>query len=173
MATLPSAVERARAKFMGKLQKMSLFLLRVSLGGLYFYAGITKVMTPNWSAARYLQGAKTFTWFYQALLGSSLMPLVNFLNEWGLTLLGVSLILGIFVRLSSWLGIILMFLYYFVVLQFPYVAPHSFIVDDHIIYSAGLLVLIAFSAGRIWGLDSWCAKLPICAKYPKLRKIIG
>ena len=39
-------------------QKISLFFLRVFLGGLFFYAGITKVLDPSWTAAGYLKGAK-------------------------------------------------------------------------------------------------------------------
>ena len=51
-----------------------------------------------------LKGAKAFTWFFQMLLDPSVLPIVNFINKWGLTLLGISLILGLFVRFSSPLG---------------------------------------------------------------------
>ena len=119
------------------------------------YAGITKVLNPQWSADGYLKGAKTFAGLYQWLLSPGILPVANFVNEWGLTLLGVSLILGIFVRLSSVLGAVLMLLYYFPVLVFPYAGEHSYIVDDHIIYAFVLLFLAAMRAGRIWGLDAW------------------
>src|SRR3989344_2924343 len=94
-------------------QKLSLFLLRVSVGWLMFYAGITKTLNPEWSAEGYLRSAKTFSGFYTMLADSSFLPLINFVNEWGLTFLGASLILGIFVRLASIGGIVLMLLYYF------------------------------------------------------------
>lgn len=158
---------------MTKFEKISLLLLRVSTGWLMFYAGITKVLNPDWSAAGYLQGAKTFAGFYQWLLQPNILPVINFINEWGLTLLGVSLILGIFVRLSSVLGAALMMLYYFPVLTFPYISQHSFIIDEHIIYALVLLLFAAIGAGRYYGLDSWCASLPICSKFPGLRKLIG
>src|SRR3990167_4727620 len=120
---------------MTKAQKIFLFLLRISLGWLFFYAGITKVLNPAWSAAGYLKGAKTFVGFYQWLLDPAILPWLNLVNEWGLTLLGVSLIFGVFVRLSSVLGAVLMLLYYFEILDFPYPNAHSFIVDEHIIYA--------------------------------------
>ncbi|MEK7098213.1 MAG: hypothetical protein AAB906_05185, partial [Patescibacteria group bacterium] len=60
---------------MTQFQKISLFLLRISLGWLFFWAGITKVLNPTWSAAGYLQGAKTFADFYQWLATPSLLPL--------------------------------------------------------------------------------------------------
>ncbi|MEK7133249.1 MAG: DoxX family membrane protein, partial [Patescibacteria group bacterium] len=89
---------------MTKFQKLSLFFLRISLGWLMFYAGIAKILNPEWSAAGYLKSAKTFVGFYQWLASPGVLPIINFLNEWGLTILGVSLILGIGVRLSSILG---------------------------------------------------------------------
>lgn len=157
---------------MNKLQRASLFLLRVSLGVMFFYAGITKVLDPNWSAGGYLKGAKAFGWLYGWLTSGSVLPVVNFVNEWGLTLLGASLILGVFVRLSSKLGAVLMLLYY-LPLGFPYPNAHAFIVDEHIIYIAALLVLANFRAGRIWGLENWCSGLPICEKFPRLREWLG
>src|SRR3989344_687497 len=134
---------------MNIFQKASIFLLRVSIGWMFFWAGITKVLDPNWSAAGYLAGAKTFTSFYQWLLTSDMLPLTNLMNEWGLTLLGFALILGVFVRLSSVLGAVLMLLYYFPILQFPYPNAHAFLVDEHIIYIGSLLVLCSVRAGRI------------------------
>jgi thiosulfate dehydrogenase [quinone] large subunit len=71
---------------------------------------------------------------------------VNFVNEWGLTLLGISLILGIGVRFSSALGVVLMLLYYFPILKFPYPNPHSYLIDNPTIYG---LVLVFFAASKI------------------------
>lgn len=158
---------------MTQFQKISLFLLRISMGWLMFYAGITKLLDPQWSAAGYLRGAKTFAGFYAWFLQPNVLPIVNFVNEWGLTLLGASLILGIAVRLSSLLGTVLMLLYYFPVLQFPYIPPHSYLVDDHIIDALVLLFLAAIRAGRAWGLERWCSNLPICSKFPRLREWLG
>ena len=144
---------------MTTFQKFSLFLLRVATGWFFFYAGITKVLNPNWSAAGYMKGAKTFVWFYQCLLQPNILPVINFVNEWGLTLLGASLILGIFVRLSSILGIALMVLYYLPVLEFPYIGKSSYIVDDHIIYALILLYFSVIGAGKYLGFDGWMKKL--------------
>jgi len=139
---------------MTNIQKYSLFFLRISLGWLFFYAGITKVLNPEWSAAGYLKGAKTFAPFYQWLLTPSVLPAIDFLNEWGLTLIGVSLILGVFVRWGSYAGILLMVLYYLPILQFPKVGDHSYIVDEHIIYIFAFLALVGFDAGKTWGLEN-------------------
>ncbi|MBI2506838.1 MAG: hypothetical protein HYW00_01740 [Candidatus Colwellbacteria bacterium] len=78
--------------------------------------------------------------------------MTNLLNEGGLTLIGAALILGIFVRLASLAGVVVMLLYYFPIVQFPRV-EHGFIVDEHIIYALALLVLSTSRAGKIWGLE--------------------
>lgn len=158
---------------MNQFQRISLFLLRISLGWFFFYAGITKLLNPDWTSKGYLSGAKTFSFFYQWLTNYGIIQVVDFLNEWGLTLLGISLILGVVVRLSSYLGILLMFLYYIPILDFPYPNTHSFIVDEHIIYIFALLVLAASRSGSIWGLETWCASLPLCKRFPKLRAFLG
>lgn len=152
---------------------MSLFLLRISLGWLFFYAGITKVLDPAWSAEGYLKGAKLFAPFYNWLLQPGILPTTNFINEWGLTLIGVSLVLGVAVRLSSVLGGLMMLLYYFPILDFPYPNPHSYIVDEHVVYIFALMVLGSLKAGRYWGLENWCSNLPICSKFPRLRSWVG
>ncbi len=157
---------------MARNPKIFLFISRIALGWLFFYAGITKILNSEWSAAGYLKSAKTFGGFYSWLAGSDFLAITNFLNEWGLTLIGAALILGVFVRLSSVLGALMMLLYYFPGLEFPYV-EHGFLIDEHIVYASILLVFANFKAGRVWGLENWCSNLPICSKFPKLRNLLG
>lgn len=152
--------------------RIVLVLLRLALGWLMFYAGITKVLDPAWSAAGYLRSAKTFSGLFQWLASPANIGWVNVVNEWGLTLLGVSLILGIGVRLSGVLGALLMLLYYFPALEFPHV-EHGYLVDEHIIYALVLLYFAAVRAGRTFGLEEWCAGLPICRRFPKIRALFG
>ena len=109
---------------MSPSQKLFLFLTRISLGWLFFYSGITKVLAPAWSAEGYLKGAKMLAPFYNWLLQPNILPVTNFLNEWGLTLIGAALILGVVVRLSAVLGALIMLLYY-IPLGFPFPNPNS------------------------------------------------
>ncbi len=157
---------------MTRSEKVSLFLLRVSLGWLFFYSGITKILNPEWTSLKYLQGAKMFTGFFSWMTQPSVLSVIDFMNEWGQLLLGISLILGIVIRLSTTLGAILMALYYSA-LPFPYPNPQSFIVDQHIIYALVMIYLGAVRAGRAYGLEIWCSNLPICSKFPRLRKFLG
>lgn len=135
-----------------KTKDVFLLLLRLALGWLFLYAGLTKVLDPSWSAAGYLGSATTFSGVYAWLASDGILPVVNFVNQWGLTLLGASLILGGLVRVSAPLGALLMLLYYFPVLDFPMVG-YGFLVDEHLVYALALLLLGALEAGQNWGLD--------------------
>lgn len=148
-------------------------VLRIAFGWIFLYAGLTKVLDPAWTAEGYLNSAKTLTGLYGWLASADALPYVDALNSWGLTLLGVSLILGLFVRLSSSLGVVLMALYYLPIFDFPFVGKNFFLVDDHVIYILLLILLVQIRAGRFWGLDKWCSRLPLCAKFPRLRDALG
>lgn len=155
---------------MSAFQNIALVSLRLSLGWMMFYAGITKVLNPEWSAAGFLANASTFPELYAWFARPEILPYTDFLNEWGLTAVGVALILGVGVRLSSMLGVAFMLLYYFPSLEFPYI-ERSYLIDSHIIYAAGFLVLAAYSAGSVWGAGRWFANLPLIRRSSFLRAL--
>ena len=134
-------------------QKVSLFALRVAIGIMFLYAGISKLLVDGWSAASYLNSAQTFSGLYHWFASSGNIGWVNFVNIWGAILIGVGLIFGVATRWASWAGILIMVLYYFPVLNFPYVAEHSYLVDEHIIYILALSVILSLHAGRYIGID--------------------
>jgi thiosulfate dehydrogenase [quinone] large subunit len=158
---------------MEKSQRIMLVLLRLGFGWLFLYAGATKVLNPAWSAAGYLKSAHTFTGLYEWLASPAILPLTNILNEWGQVLIGLALIIGIGVPVAAFAGALMMLLYYFPILQFPYPNAHSFLVDEHIIYILGLLLLAAFRAGSVWGLASSAWVRGMAARHPNLAKYIG
>lgn len=156
---------------MNKKNKLWLAAVRISMGWLMFYAGITKVLDPEWSAAGYARSSNTFPALYEWFASSANIDWINFVNKWGLTLLGISLILGIGVRLSSTLGAVLMMFYYLPALDFPHV-EHGYLVDDHIIYALILAYFASVRAGRVYGLEEWFSK-NFLKKYPKLQQYWG
>ena len=131
-----------------------LIALRLAIGCIFFYSGITKIFDSQWSALGYLQNANTFSGFYNWLASPFNIGWVNFLNEWGLTLIGLSLILGLWVRTASYFGILIMLLYYFPVLNFPFVGDHSFLIDEHIIYALSLWFIDQSGVGKILSLEN-------------------
>lgn len=138
---------------MTKPQKIALVLLRITLGFLFLYAGIAKLIDPAWTSGGYLMGAQTLAGFYQWLASPENIAWVDMVNKWALFLIGATIIVGAFTRCASILASLLMALYYIPTLKFPYAGTHAYIIDEHIIYIAGFLVLIAFNAGIHWGID--------------------
>ncbi len=149
---------------MGHKDRLFLLLLRFGMGWLFLYAGISKIVNPDWTAEAYLKGAKMLTVVYGWFALPDNIGWVNFVNEWGLTLIGVSLIVGVAVRYSSYFGILLMILYYFPVLDFPYAGGRFFLVNEHFIYALVLLLFIGVRAGELWGVDRYLKRHHILVK---------
>ena len=135
---------------MNKNVTMAATLLRLLLGWFMFVDGLQILLTPHWSAASFLLGAKNFPAFYAWFAMASNSWWVNPLNSWGITLIGVALLLGVGVRLASWTGAILMILYYFPHYTLPWV-PNGFIVEEHIIYAAAFVLIAVFPAAQSFG----------------------
>ncbi len=141
-------------------QTSFLVTLRTLIGWHFLYEGLVKLANPDWSSAGYLLDSKGFmSGLFQSLTySSSVLHTVDFLNEWGLILIGLGLILGLFTRFSTFLGIILLALYYlshppFPGLTFSVPSEGSYlIVNKTLIELAALLVLYVFPT-RI-GLDA-------------------
>ena len=96
-------------------KRLFITILRTAIGWHFLYEGITKLIAPNWSAYNYLAGSSSFmSSFYHWLAASDvMMKVVDFMNVWGLILIGLALFLGIFIRWAAAAGILLLALYYF------------------------------------------------------------
>ena len=129
-----------------RFREYTILLLRISIGWLIFYAGITKILTPGWSTKQFLLSSTFLNSFFSAMAGN---VVVDWLVMLGLTLIGLSLLFGLFVKISSLMGIIMMILFYL-----PYYPPKHGLVDEHVIYIMVFLVLIGLNAGKIYGLES-------------------
>lgn len=94
--------------------KWVITLFRVAIGWHFLYEGISKLAEKDWTAAGYLTNATgPFSGFYQWMGSSSLLPVIDFLNVYGLILIGLALFLGIALRIAACSGILLLALYYF------------------------------------------------------------
>lgn len=153
-------------------QQITLLVFRLMLGFMMFYAGMSKILDPSWSPFGYLARAKTFPEFYALFLDPAVISYTTLLNEWGLTLVGLALMLGIGTRIASVCGILFMMLYYFPVLAFPYIGEHSFIIDEHLIYAAGFALLITFRAGMVWSVAEVLLRQPLVRRFSILQKLI-
>jgi len=151
-----------------------ILFFRIAMGWTFLYAGTTQLfIEPHWTAATFLAHTKTFHMIYGPLVGSSLMPLIDFSVKWGHFLIGLSLVSGLMVRVSGIFGIVLMLVYWTAHLDFPYVgSPLNFIIDEHIV-DAGLIVyLMAVRAGHVFGLDAVAEKIDFIEHNPLLRPLL-
>jgi len=156
-----------------KLDKGVIFFLRIFVGWLFLYAGSWQIM-ENYSAAGFLNHVVTFHDFYANFATPAVMPYTDFLMKWGHLLIGLSLVSGLFVRISAPFGILLMVTYYFAHMDWPFIGDHlSLFVDFHLVYATALVYLIAHRAGHVFGLDGLVEKLPVVAKSPFLKALVN
>ena len=90
-------------------------VIRITIGWHFLYEGIAKIIATSWSSAPYLAGSK---WIFSSLFHSmaesaAIIGIVDFLNIWGMILVGLGLIFGLFTQWAS-AGGALMLLFYFV-----------------------------------------------------------
>ncbi|WP_136603149.1 DoxX family protein [Salinigranum halophilum] len=163
----------------------AIIALRVTMGWVLFQGGITKLVTyldadpaNNWTAAGYLANAipagNPLAGFFASMAGN---PLIDVLNMWGLTLTGLALILGAFVRWSAFWGAVMMLFYWLAALEGGLLAglplAHGWVVDDHLVYAFLLFGLGAIGAGRILGLDASLEELSVVQNNRWLRWFLG
>jgi len=142
-------------------QLTSLVFLRVTIGWNFLYEGLAKLTDPDWSAMGYLMDSKwIFSGIFQAMAANqSVLSVIDFLNVWGLILIGIGLILGVLTRIAAVAGIILLAFYY---LSHPPLAGLRYAIPsegNYLIINKTLIQLIAvwalylFPTGRIIGID--------------------
>jgi len=129
-------------------KKLIITLFRVAIGWHFLYEGISKLLVPNWSAAGYLANATgPFAGLYHWMAASEgLMKIIDPLNMAALVLIGLGLFLGVFIRLSSISGVILLMLYYFAYPPFGgdlfgSAEGNLYIVNKNLIETLALLVI--------------------------------
>jgi len=138
-----------------------LTVIRAAIGWHFLYEGLSKLLMEDWSSQSYLANASGFlSGFYHWLAsGEGMVRVVDFLNVYGLILIGLALFLGIFIRLASGAGILLLVLYYFAyppfgTSLFGSMEGHFYIVNRNFI-EAFLLLWFVISRQRGYGLSQW------------------
>lgn len=142
-------------------QVASLVTLRLLVGWHFLYEGVAKLANPYWTSAEYINQAK---WLFQKTFtdlaaNPGAVTIVDQLNAWGLTLIGLALIFGILTRTAAVAGIVILLLYYIVAPPFvglSYAMPTEgsyLVVNKVLIEAAAMLVLLVFPTGHLYGLD--------------------
>jgi thiosulfate dehydrogenase [quinone] large subunit len=154
--------------------RIRLVLFRLAMGWTFLYAASHQIFDPNWSVSGFLSHTKTFHDLFALVNTPNLAPVFTFLVGYGHLLIGLSLIVGLLVRISASFGILLMLVYWMAHMDFPYIEnTNNFIVDYHLVYACVLWHLIAHKAGHVWGLDGYAEKIAFVRKHPALRPLVA
>lgn len=140
---------------------IAITVVRVLVGWHFLYEGLIKLTAPSWTAAGYLKQARgplaeTFRWLATR---PDLLDNADLITMWGLTIVGVCLILGLFTRLASLAGIGFILLFYLAAppwIGYFYAIPSEgsyLIVNKNLVEAAVLAVILLTGSGRFAGLD--------------------
>ena len=144
-----------------KCQLYGLVTLRVLIGWHFLYEGVSKLINPYWSSAAYLLDSKgPFSGLAETIVSNpTLLSISDYVNMWGLTLVGASLLLGLFSRYTTLIGMGLVILYYLFappLLGLEYSRPGEgsyIIVNKNLIEACALWVIHSFPTSHVIGLD--------------------
>ena len=146
---------------LGRGSMIAITVLRVLVGWHFFYEGLTKLTAPSWTAAGYLKQARgPFGEMFRGIAADpNMLQNADLVTMWGLTIVGLFLMLGLFTRLASVAGIGFILLFYFATPPFIgyfYTVPSEgsyLIVNKNLVEAAALGVIFMTRSGLFAGLD--------------------
>jgi uncharacterized membrane protein YphA (DoxX/SURF4 family) len=148
---------------LGTLRLAVLIALRIAIGWHFLYEGVVKILNPNWSSAPFLVESRwifsgVFHWMAET---PAVLRAVDLLNAWGLTLIGLGLILGFLTRLAALSGAALLALYYvanppLIGIETGMITEGNYLfVDKNTVELLALAVVAALPTGGVLGLDRY------------------
>ncbi|WP_137286397.1 DoxX family protein [Halorussus salinisoli] len=154
--------------------------LRLMMGYAFAYSGFTKIAAAEpFDAGGYLTHvaatngnplADLFAW-----MGSTawFVEFANVAVPWGELFIGLGLLVGAFVRLAAFFGALMMLMFYFG----NWDVSHG-VINGDFAYMLVFLVVAAFGAGRILGLDAYIEQYEVggetlVERYPALEYVLG
>jgi len=150
------------------------FVFRMLMAWTFIYAASHQAFVENFSIVGFLSHTKTFHNQFAVFTAPAIAPIVSFLVAWGHLLIGLSLLTGLMVRVSTVFGIALLLMYWTAHMDWPFIEnKNNFIVDYHIVYATVMAYLFVKRAGHVWGLDGWVEKLPFMQQHPALRPLVA
>ncbi len=89
-------------------------IIRIAIGWHFLYEGISKILAGTWSSAPFLSASRwIFAPVFHAMAeSSSITAVVDFVNIWGMILVGAGLMMGLLTRLASAGGALMLFFYF-------------------------------------------------------------
>ena len=155
-------------------ERSFILVFRLLMAWTFLYAASHQIFNPKFSAAGFLRQTKTFHDVYAVLATQAMDPILTFLVSYGHLLIGLSLLLGLMVRVSGAFGVALLMMYWTAHMDWPYIEnTNNFIIDYHIVYATVLGYLFYKSAGHVWGLDHLISKIPFFRDQEALHPLVA
>jgi thiosulfate dehydrogenase (quinone) large subunit len=147
-------------------QTFFLVALRILLGWYFLYEGLVKIANPDWSSFGYLMDSQgIFAGMFQSMASNTdVVTVIDWLNKWGLTFIGIGLLFGFLTQLALFFGMLLLVMYY---LSHPPLASVSYVlpqegsylwVNKTLIEIFAMAVLLVFPTSHIFGIDRFIFK---------------
>jgi uncharacterized membrane protein YphA (DoxX/SURF4 family) len=144
-----------------KLFNVMLLALRLVIGWHFLYEGVSKIFTPGWTSKYYLEGSLWIGKGFFAWIANTpaLLSIADVMNVWGLTLIGLALILGVFTRWAAIGGAAMLLMY---IVAYPPIAGYTFggivegsylWINKNTIELVMLILLAAVDRKELWGID--------------------
>jgi thiosulfate dehydrogenase [quinone] large subunit len=141
------------------IDRRFVLVFRLLMGWVFLYAGLSQVLSHDFTTSQFLMHTKTFHVLYEPLTSPAIAPYLTFAVSWGHLLIGLSLMSGLLVRVSGPFGVALMLTYWTAHMDFPYIESHvNLLIDYHIVYAVLITWLVVANAGHAFGLDGWVAQ---------------
>jgi thiosulfate dehydrogenase [quinone] large subunit len=157
-----------------KIDRGLVLFFRFAMAWTFLWAGFRQVFLQDFSVVPFLEHTKTFHDVYAVFATAQWAPLISFAVKWGHLLIGLSLLAGLFVRISAVAGILLLGMYWTAHMDFPYIESNvNLLLDYHIVYMGVMVYLIVRQAGHVLGLDGWLEKQSYLTEHPALRPLVG
>ena len=140
---------------------IAITVMRVIVGWHFLYEGIAKLTSSSWSAAGYMRASRgPFAAFFKWIASNpQMLDNTNLITMYGLTIVGVLLMLGLFTRLAAVGGIGFVLLFYlcnppFVGYFYSIPTEGSYlIVNKNLVELCALAVIFLTRSGLFAGLD--------------------
>lgn len=157
-----------------RIEKGLIVFFRLAMAWTFLYAGLRQAFFSDFSVVPFLEHTKTFHDVFVVFATPQWAPITSFLVKWGHLLIGLSLLAGLLVRVSGVFGVLLLGMYYFAHMDFPYIESKvNFLLDYHVVYMGVIAYLVVKQAGHVWGLDGWLEKHRVVEAHPALRPLVG
>src|SRR5262249_43809778 len=135
-------------------ERSLILFFRFAMAWTFLYAASHQAFNPKFSLAGFLSHTKTCHDVYAVLTTPTIDPGLSFLVSFVRLFIGLSLAVGLMVRVSASFALALVLMYWTALMDFPFIENrNNLLLDCHIVYAGVLVFLIVKHAGHVWGLD--------------------